>query len=92
MEQKIDVKISDVLAFFEKGKTREEIASHYGLTLAEAKKWIFNHEKLKNKKPHKSPKVVLIDDTTEIVNNQSIPAEENSSNGEEVPTTQAGTW
>lgn len=63
----LDVKITDVLSMLENGKTRQEIAAHYGLTLAEAKKWIFSHEKLKHKKTHKAPTVNLVDDTVDAV-------------------------
>ena len=126
-QQKIDVKVSDVLTFLKEGKTREEIAAHYGLTLAEAKRDIFSHEKIKNKKTHKPSKVALIDDTPEValtddtdsqesnlaatdlqeeqvVFNEEVVAENTSempvqevpasgnAAGEEVPTTQAGTW
>lgn len=79
-EQKaLNVRVSDVLEMFQNGKTREEIASHYGLTLAEAKKWIFSYPKLKNKKPHKAPKVSIIDDTVDevVVTDDTATAESN---------------
>ena len=127
-QQKIDVRVSDVLTFLKEGKTREDIANHYGLSLAEAKRDIFSHPKLKNKKTHKASKVALIDDTPEVqitddTNTQEsvlatadlqseqqvfeapvadttateeaqvpAPQEENTSNEEGQPATQAGTW
>lgn len=65
--QVIDVSVSAVLAKLKAGETREEIATHYGLTMAEAKRDVFSHPKLKNKKPHKVSRVVLVDDVPEVV-------------------------
>lgn len=65
-ETKKQVKVSDVLAMLRAGQTREEIAAHYDLTMAEAKRDIFSHEKIKNKKTHKPSRVTLIDDVAEV--------------------------
>ena len=65
-ELKKEVRVSDVLTMLKEGKTREEIAAHYDVSMAEAKRDIFSHEKIKNKKTHKPSRVTLIDDVAEV--------------------------
>ena len=50
--EKVKIKISEVLSFLDKGMTREEIRSFYGLNKTDFKK-LFSHEKLKGLKSKK---------------------------------------
>lgn len=58
------IKISDIIAMLEGGKTREEIKGHYNMTPGELKA-VFSHPKLKGRKTHtaKATSFELIDDT-----------------------------
>ena len=60
MEKPI-VRISDVLDLLDNGKSREQIAEHYGLTMADVRR-LFKHEKLKGKKAKKQGMFELVDD------------------------------
>jgi len=63
MQEKTQIKISDILAMLQNGKTRNDIAEHYGINMTEMKE-IFKHPQLKGKKT-KKPKELsyqLIDD------------------------------
>lgn len=63
------VKLSEVIALFEAGKTREEIKTHFDLSHSELKT-IFAHPTLKGKRV-KKPTFTFIDDVTEIGVNQT---------------------
>jgi len=65
---KPEIKISGVLALLEQGKSREEIAEHYGITMADCKR-LFENPKLKGKKAKKQPAFTLIDDLEDNVSN-----------------------
>lgn len=62
MSDRKQIKISDVLDLLKQGKTRADIKEHYDLSHS-GMKTLFQHEKLKGKKPHKQPDFELIDDT-----------------------------
>lgn len=57
------IKISEVLECLDKSMSREEIAEHFGITMADCKR-MFQHPKLKGKKARKKPQFELIDDVT----------------------------
>lgn len=59
------IKVSDVLALLDAGKSRKEIAEHYGRTQAEMQVQIWNHPKLKNKKAKKQYEGIILEDDTE---------------------------
>lgn len=61
---KVQVRLSEVLSLLEQGKGRQEIAEHFGLSLAEIKN-IFEHPKLKGRRPKKvkEESFNLVDDT-----------------------------
>lgn len=62
-KRNIKIKISDVKAMLVAGKTRPEIAEHYGITMNDLKKQVFSHPELKFKKTHKaSASITLVDD------------------------------
>lgn len=60
------VTISGVRALLDLGKTRKEIAAHYGQTEAAMKRAVWNHPKLKNLKAKKQDNIVLEDDVEDI--------------------------
>lgn len=73
------IRISEVLALLDAGKSREEIAEHYGISMADCKR-LFESPKLKGKKAKKQPAFTLVDDTDEDVSNPS----ETTSNEDEI--------
>jgi hypothetical protein len=64
MSEKKQIRVSDVLALLDDGKNRAEIQEHYDLSHSDMKK-LFQHEKLKGKKPRKQSSFELVDDTIE---------------------------
>lgn len=71
-ENKNQIKITDVLNLLEEGKDRAAIKEHLGLTHSEMAA-LFQHPKLKNKKPKTQLSFVLVDDTEEAVE-ESAPS------------------
>ena len=65
MSDRKQITISSIVALLEEGKTRREIGEHFGLSQSDVKR-IFQHEKLKGRKPHKVPTFELVDDTEGI--------------------------
>jgi len=63
-ETKREIKISEVLDLLNQGNDRAAIREHYGLTHQEMSA-LFQHPKLKNRKPKSQPSFVLVDDTEE---------------------------
>lgn len=72
---KPEIKISGVLALLDAGKSREEIAEHYGISMADCKR-LFEHPSLKGKKAKKQPGFVLVDDTVDGPGEITNPDEE----------------
>jgi DNA-directed RNA polymerase specialized sigma subunit len=64
MQEPVKISISGIKSLLEQGKTRQEIANEYGITLGELKKH-FKHPKLKGLRMHKPLTSVLVDDTDE---------------------------
>jgi transposase len=56
-----DIKVSQVLTLLNEGKSREEIADHFEISMADCKR-LFQHPELKGKKAKKQPAFNLIDD------------------------------
>jgi len=67
-EVKKDITVSAVLALLDEGKSREEIATHFGETVAAMKAAVWQHPKLKNRKAKKQFGINLIDDTDDESN------------------------
>jgi hypothetical protein len=60
------ITISEVKSLLDQGKSRKEIADHYGKTQAEMQRMVWGHPKLKNLKAKKQyTGVVLMDDEDE---------------------------
>lgn len=78
------IRISDLLEYLDEGLTREEIAEKLGINMNECRK-LFQHPKLKGRKPKKPLPFILIDDTEdENTEAEEIITEENSE--EELPS------
>lgn len=74
-QEKPQIKVSDVLAMLNDGKTRDDIANHYGITKPDCKR-LFEHPSLKGKKTKKKPGFILVDDTEiEQAHNDSVVEE-----------------
>lgn len=71
--EKVQIKVSEVLALLKAGKTRKDIAEQYGLNGVQLKD-LFRHPKLKNKKTVKEigAAFILEDDTEEIPASASV--------------------
>ena len=65
-QERVQIKVNDVKDMLNNGKTREQIAEHYGITMAAAKKTIFSHEKIKGLKTKKTYDFVDIVDDDEV--------------------------
>lgn len=63
------ITISDVLGLLDQGKSRKEIAEHYGRTQSDMKKMVWDHPKLKNRKAKKQYTGIELEDDTEDINN-----------------------
>lgn len=66
MSDRKQIKVSEVLNLLDQGKNRADIQAHYELSHSEMKR-LFQHEKLKGKKPKKQPSFDLVDDTVEEI-------------------------
>ena len=62
------ITISDVLGLLDQGKSRKEIAEHYGRTQSDMKKMVWDHPKLKNRKAKKQYSGIELEDDTEDIN------------------------
>lgn len=70
-----EIKISEVLELIENYYTREEIAEHYGITMAECRQ-VFQHPLLKGKRTRPKPTFKLIDDISVDIETEEILSEE----------------
>jgi hypothetical protein len=79
-----NVKVSEVLALLAEGKTRAEIAAHYGQSVALMARTVWKHPKLKGRKTIKQDSALInvVDDTED-----EEPVADNSGNEmQEEPT------
>ena len=67
------ITISDVLGLLDQGKSRKEIAEHYGRTQSDMKKMVWDHPKLKNRKAKKQYTGIELEDDTEDINDVRQP-------------------
>lgn len=65
MSEKIKITISGVKDLLSEGKSRKEIAEHYGVPMSVMKEKVWSHPELKNLKAKKGHNIELIDDTVE---------------------------
>lgn len=67
------ITISEVKSLLDQGKSRKEIADHYGKSMAEMQRTVWCHPKLKNLKAKKQyTGVELVDDTEDIDNSEAM--------------------
>ena len=83
-----EIKISEVLDMLEQGKVRSEIKTELNLTHSEMVQ-LFQHPKLKHRKPKTQSSFVLVDDTEEQDNEGSPTLSENINNVKESSDTKA---
>ena len=72
-QEVLRITISDVLGLLDQGKSRKEIAEHYGRTQLEMKKMVWDHPKLKNRKAKKQYVGIELEDDTEDINDVVRP-------------------
>lgn len=70
------ITISEVLSLLDQGKSRKEIAEHYGRTQSEMKRIVWEHPKLKNRKAKKQYTGIELEDDTEETVAQAAPVAE----------------
>lgn len=90
MSDKKQITISSVDALLKAGKSRKEIAEHFGETMAEMNRLVWSHPKLKGRKmiKQKTDSIELIDDEDEE-EVQEIMAVGDVDGGAEVEETKA---
>jgi uncharacterized protein (DUF433 family) len=67
-QEVLKITISDVLGLLAEGKSRKEIAEHYGRTQSDMIKMVWGHPKLKNRKAKKQYTGIELEDDTEDIN------------------------
>lgn len=70
---KIKITLSAIEELLEQGFTRPEIAAHFGISRLEVGK-LFQHPKLKNRKPKKAVSFEFIDDSEEEIVEKTAPS------------------
>jgi len=85
MSEKIKVNVNDVYAMLKDGKTRKEIAEHYGVSLAAARKTFLKHPKLKNVKTAKDYNIEVIDPEEENADAVNAEREQSEERANEIP-------
>lgn len=77
MNQKIQIRVTDVIAMLEDGKSREEIGEHYGLNKSDIKA-LFSIPQLKGKRAKKQrPFQIIFDEADEVeTTNEDLPQDE----------------
>ena len=86
-QEVLRITISDVLGLLAQGKSRKEIAEHYGRTQTEMQKIVWSHPKLKGRKIKKQytgieleddteEEVEVVAETTEVVEEDQAPTPE----------------
>lgn len=70
------ITVSEVKSLLDQGKSRKEIADHFGKTQAEMQRMVWSHPKLKNLKAKKQyTSVELVDDEEETVAETQVTQE-----------------
>ena len=64
-QEVLRITIIDVLGLLAQGKSRKEIAEHYGRTQSDMNKMVWGHPKLKNRKAKKQYSGIELEDDTE---------------------------
>lgn len=64
-QEVLRITISDVLGLLAQGKSRKEIAEHYGRTQSDMNKMVWGHPKLKNRKAKKQYTGIELEDDTD---------------------------
>ena len=75
-QEVLRITVSDVLGLLAQGKSRKEIAEHYGRTQADMIKMVWGHPKLKNRKAKKQFTGIELEDDTEDINDVAEVAPE----------------
>lgn len=78
----VRITISEVLSLLAQGKSRKEIAEHYGRTQTEMKNIVWNHPKLKNRKAKKQYVGIELEDDTADINDSTGLAEVRTAQGQ----------
>lgn len=84
MEQ-VRITIQGVKDLLNVGKSREEIAAHYGITIADCKE-LFKDERLKGLKAKKKRGFILVEETEDVQDSSDIIIGEDLTNVEENST------
>ena len=71
-QEVLRITVSDVLGLLAEGKSRKEIAEHYGRTQSEMIKMVWGHPKLKNRKAKKQYVGIELEDDTEDINDVAV--------------------
>lgn len=74
--EKLKVSVQEVEKLLEEGMNRQEIAEHYGISYSILQKTVFQHPKLKGRKPKKVYDIEVFDEeenggTLDLGNNSS---------------------
>ena len=64
-QEVLRITVSDVLGLLAQGKSRKEIAEHYGRTQSDMNKMVWGHPKLKNRKAKKQYTGIELEDDTD---------------------------
>lgn len=64
-QEVLRITVSDVLGLLAQGKSRKEIAEHYGRTQSDMNKMVWGHPKLKNRKAKKQYSGIELEDDTD---------------------------
>lgn len=87
-QEVLRITISDVLGLLAEGKSRKEIAEHYGRTQSDMIKMVWGHPKLKNRKAKKQYTGIELEDDTEDINDVAEVTPEVETVTEEVAQSQ----
>ena len=85
-KENVNIRVNDVKQMLNNGKTREQIAEHYGIPMAAAKKTIFAHPEIKGLKTKKSYDYINVIDSEAEDTDVNVEKETSSSNGQNEAT------
>jgi len=78
-KENVNIRVKDVKQMLNNGKTREQIAEHYGIPMAAAKKTIFAHPEIKGLKTKKTYNFINIIDSESEDTDVNVDQEASSS-------------